>query len=146
MESNLDLMGAIDFRKGCYVGQELTVRTYHTGLVRKRILPVLLETPSSGTSLSAGSHTPHADIRASSTHAPGEGRVARPRGTGRLLSNIHGVGLALLRLEHVDGAARGDLQLAVESTDGSTEGIRVIPWRPDGWPLPDTLENQESDP
>lgn len=30
----------VDFRKGCYVGQELTVRTYHTGVVRKRILPV----------------------------------------------------------------------------------------------------------
>jgi len=30
----------VDFRKGCYVGQELTVRTYHTGLVRKRVMPV----------------------------------------------------------------------------------------------------------
>lgn len=41
-ESNIDLMGGIDFRKGCYVGQELTIRTHHTGVVRKRILPVLL--------------------------------------------------------------------------------------------------------
>ena len=32
----------VDFRKGCYVGQELTIRTYHTGVVRKRILPVQL--------------------------------------------------------------------------------------------------------
>lgn len=31
---------SVDFRKGCYVGQELTVRTYHTGILRKRILPV----------------------------------------------------------------------------------------------------------
>ena len=58
MESNLDVMGAckcfhsfviisqkmciVDFRKGCYVGQELTVRTYHTGVIRKRIFPVEL--------------------------------------------------------------------------------------------------------
>lgn len=58
MESNLDFMGAsescclplyfslngsqVDFRKGCYVGQELTVRTYHTGLVRKRTIPIQL--------------------------------------------------------------------------------------------------------
>jgi folate-binding protein YgfZ len=35
-------MFAVDFRKGCYVGQELTVRTYHTGVIRKRILPVEL--------------------------------------------------------------------------------------------------------
>ncbi|MCJ1281564.1 ccr4 associated factor [Xylographa opegraphella] len=41
-ESCLDYMGAVDFRKGCYVGQELVIRTQHTGVVRKRILPVLL--------------------------------------------------------------------------------------------------------
>lgn len=33
-------MSIVDFRKGCYVGQELTIRTYHTGVVRKRIVPV----------------------------------------------------------------------------------------------------------
>ncbi|RYO92248.1 hypothetical protein DL764_008160 [Monosporascus ibericus] len=42
LESNMDLMGGIDFRKGCYVGQELTIRTKHRGVVRKRILPCLL--------------------------------------------------------------------------------------------------------
>lgn len=31
-ESNIDYMGGIDFRKGCYVGQELTIRTHHTGV------------------------------------------------------------------------------------------------------------------
>jgi transferase CAF17, mitochondrial len=41
-ESNMDLMGGIDFRKGCYVGQELTIRTRHRGVVRKRILPCVL--------------------------------------------------------------------------------------------------------
>jgi folate-binding protein YgfZ len=61
MDSNLDIMGAgqflsasffnwpnftpVDFRKGCYVGQELTVRTYHTGVIRKRILPVTIHKP-----------------------------------------------------------------------------------------------------
>ncbi|KAF8915944.1 hypothetical protein CPB85DRAFT_1292511 [Mucidula mucida] len=39
MDCNLDMMGGLDFRKGCYVGQELTVRTYHTGVLRKRIYP-----------------------------------------------------------------------------------------------------------
>lgn len=41
-ESNLDLCGAIDFRKGCYVGQELTIRTRHRGVVRKRVLPCMI--------------------------------------------------------------------------------------------------------
>ena len=44
LESNMDLLNGIDFRKGCYVGQELTIRTRHTGVVRKRILPVQIET------------------------------------------------------------------------------------------------------
>lgn len=42
MESNFDISDAVDFRKGCYVGQELTVRTYHTGAIRKRVFPVLI--------------------------------------------------------------------------------------------------------
>jgi folate-binding protein YgfZ len=42
LESNMDHMQAIDFRKGCYLGQELTIRTFHTGVTRKRILPVQL--------------------------------------------------------------------------------------------------------
>ncbi|KAK0753122.1 hypothetical protein B0T18DRAFT_385243 [Schizothecium vesticola] len=42
LESNLDLMGGVDFRKGCYVGQELTIRTRHRGVVRKRVLPCVL--------------------------------------------------------------------------------------------------------
>ncbi|KZF26677.1 Aminomethyltransferase folate-binding domain-containing protein [Xylona heveae TC161] len=46
LESNIDFMGGVDFRKGCYVGQELTIRTHHTGVVRKRILPVLLYDPA----------------------------------------------------------------------------------------------------
>lgn len=42
MENNIDLAGGINFKKGCYVGQELTIRTKHTGVVRKRVLPVQL--------------------------------------------------------------------------------------------------------
>ena len=41
-EMNVDLMGGVDFRKGCYVGQELTIRTQHKGVVRKRVVPVSL--------------------------------------------------------------------------------------------------------
>ena len=41
MNCNIDLMGGIDFKKGCYVGQELTIRTHHTGVVRRRVVPVM---------------------------------------------------------------------------------------------------------
>ncbi|GAA5964528.1 hypothetical protein JCM21900_000630 [Sporobolomyces salmonicolor] len=36
LEANIDFMNGVDYRKGCYVGQELTARTHHKGVVRKR--------------------------------------------------------------------------------------------------------------
>ena len=32
----------VSFTKGCYIGQELTARTHHTGQIRKRIMPLQL--------------------------------------------------------------------------------------------------------
>jgi len=46
LEANLDQLNAISFNKGCYIGQELTARTHHQGLIRKRILPFHLEAVS----------------------------------------------------------------------------------------------------
>lgn len=40
---NLDLLNFIDYTKGCYSGQELTIRTFHRGTVRKRVGIVELE-------------------------------------------------------------------------------------------------------
>lgn len=39
-EGNLDQLNAISWTKGCYLGQELTARIEHRGLVKKRLLPV----------------------------------------------------------------------------------------------------------
>ena len=40
LEANLDLFSAVDFQKGCYIGQEVTARTKYRGLVKKKIVPV----------------------------------------------------------------------------------------------------------
>jgi folate-binding protein YgfZ len=41
LDAGLDELHAIDFEKGCYVGQELTARMKHRGTARKRLLPVV---------------------------------------------------------------------------------------------------------
>lgn len=49
LEFNVDLMGGIDFNKGCYLGQELVIRTHQRGVVRKRILPLRFHSLNSTT-------------------------------------------------------------------------------------------------
>lgn len=41
-EVNCDYLKGISFHKGCYLGQEFTARTYHTGVIRKRIMPITI--------------------------------------------------------------------------------------------------------
>lgn len=43
LESNCDYLHGVSFHKGCYLGQEFTARTYHTGVIRKRLMPLRLE-------------------------------------------------------------------------------------------------------
>ncbi len=42
IELNLDLLGAISFQKGCFIGQEVISRIHRKSNVRKRILPFIL--------------------------------------------------------------------------------------------------------
>jgi len=45
LEANQELLNAVSFHKGCYLGQELTARVNFTGVIRKRIVPLLLMDP-----------------------------------------------------------------------------------------------------
>jgi folate-binding protein YgfZ len=110
LECGMDELNAVDWDKGCYMGQELTARTRYRGLVRKRLFPVKIEgTPPA----------PGAALKLGETEA-GELRVTSADG---------GVGLALLRLEHLDAAMREGL---------SADSARVIPMVPDWMKLPQT--------
>ena len=83
-EANLDQLAGVNFRKGCYVGQEVVSRMEHRGTARSRILPVVLEgeAPPKGT-----------DIRA------GEKQI------GTLLSSSGTRALALIRLDRLAEAS-----------------------------------------
>ena len=108
LESNMDYMGGIDFRKGCYVGQELTIRTHHTGVVRKRILPVQLYNSDNLP------QTLKYDPVSSYMEPPPESTIKRLNGkgrsTGKWLGGIGNIGLALCRLESMtDIVLTGDI-------------------------------------
>jgi tRNA-modifying protein YgfZ len=40
LEYGLDELNAVDYKKGCYVGQELIARTHHLGIIRKEIVRI----------------------------------------------------------------------------------------------------------
>jgi folate-binding protein YgfZ len=101
-EADMDQLGGIDFRKGCYIGQEVVSRMQHRATARTRVVPVRLSGPAES----------GAEITAS----------ARPIG---MLGSVAGDrALALLRIDRADDAlAAGEPMLA--------GGIEVVPVRPD---------------
>ncbi|MCJ1448933.1 MAG: ccr4 associated factor [Stictis urceolatum] len=115
-DSSLDKASAVDFRKGCYVGQELVIRTQHTGVVRKRVLSVILyplndDPPTSlqdsycpvDAAIQPGTEVwPVGTITNTSTTATDNNkRNARP--VAKLIAGVGNVGLAIVRLELMVG-------------------------------------------
>jgi folate-binding protein YgfZ len=100
MNANIDLMKGIDFKKGCYIGQELTIRTHHTGVVRRRILPVSLYDAAYGppekleydNSFAFTSPERNTDIKKDDK---------RKRPTGKLIASVGNIGLGMCRLEQM---------------------------------------------
>ncbi|MGB5084310.1 MAG: folate-binding protein [Methylocystis silviterrae] len=91
-EANMDLLAGIDFKKGCYVGQEVVSRMKHRGLVRKRV-----------TKYRAQGGAP----------APGETIRAGDVEIGVTGSRLHEEGLALIRLDRLgDALAAGATPMA----------------------------------
>lgn len=82
VESGFEELNGVDFKKGCYVGQELTARMKYRGLAKKRLVPLAITggpTPVPGTPLLTA-----------------EGKEA-----GSIRSAVEGRALALVRLEHL---------------------------------------------
>ncbi|WP_198381178.1 folate-binding protein YgfZ [Roseomonas sp. KE2513] len=78
LEAGFDELGGIAWEKGCYMGQELTARTRYRGLLKRRLVPVLVE----------------GDIPPRDTPVTLDGATV-----GEMRSGRDGLGLALLRLE-----------------------------------------------
>jgi tRNA-modifying protein YgfZ len=84
LEAGFDELRGISWTKGCYMGQELTARTRYRGLLKRRLVPVAVDgpTPPRGTPVLSGG----AEV-------------------GEMRSGREGLGLALLRLDALDGRA-----------------------------------------
>tara|TARA_A100001037_G_scaffold204872_1_gene183276 strand:- start:305 stop:1243 length:939 start_codon:yes stop_codon:yes gene_type:complete len=102
LECNLDDLNAIDYEKGCYVGQELTARTHHRAKIRKRLFPVKSEGP-----------VPEAGLPV----------TFNDKDIGEMRSGAGQQGLALLRIESLRSAQSEDQPLMV----GETAIVPIIP-------------------
>jgi folate-binding protein YgfZ len=82
IEADFDLLNGIDFKKGCFVGQETTSRMKRRGQIKSRMLPIAFEgaAPAQGSEILAG------ELRA-----------------GEVLSGAEGRAMALLRLVRAAG-------------------------------------------
>ncbi|MGI9410358.1 MAG: YgfZ/GcvT domain-containing protein [Hyphomicrobiaceae bacterium] len=88
-EALYDELSSVDFRKGCFIGQEVVSRMQHRGSARKRIIPVVGE----------GALTPDAEITAGDSVIGRIGSVSDTRA------------LALVRLDRADEAKHKGVSL-----------------------------------
>jgi folate-binding protein YgfZ len=94
-EADMDQLNGVDFKKGCFVGQEVVARMQYRGLTRNRVIKVLLEgaRPEPGAIVMAG------EIK-----------------VGVMGSSAGGHGLALLRLDRAEEAAQAGQALVTGET------------------------------
>jgi folate-binding protein YgfZ len=85
LENGFEELNGVDWKKGCYVGQELTARMKYRALTRKRLTPVRIEGP---------------------TPQPGTAVMLDDQEAGEMRSTQGALGLALLRLEVIEQAEK----------------------------------------
>lgn len=78
-ECNFDQIGGVDFKKGCYVGQEVVSRTEHRSNARKRLVPMAFDNaaPETGTDISGNGKSVGQITSSAGRHALGLIRLDR---------------------------------------------------------------------
>jgi folate-binding protein YgfZ len=98
LEGNFEELNGVDFKKGCYVGQELTARMKHRGTARRRMLPLrgASALPSSGAKIIDEAGREIGELRGSiGDIGMGEFRLDRLKEARQLTAD--GVTLSVLR-------------------------------------------------
>ena len=109
LEAGLHLLGAIDFEKGCYVGQEVTARIHYRGLVKRRLLPI-----SASGKLTPVQVLQRGDIAIGQTGSTAD------------LPNGRGIALASLRLDAVHESLAGTAELTTDN--GQIISLHIPDW------------------
>ena len=116
------------------MGQELTIRTYHTGVTRKRIVPVQFYRPDEPLTncLTLDRTFDHVLPQSQSRIDNNEANTSMGlRPIGKFCSGIFNVGLALVRLEHVFDASNEHVLVGAN-------GLRLRAFAPDWFPTTKT--------
>lgn len=110
-DMNMDLLGGVDFAKGCFVGQEVVSRMKHRGTARRRI--VLVEADRS-------------------LPIPGTAITANGRAAGRLGTVLGSRGLAMVRIDRVGAdAMAGDVPVRLSPPPGAPFVLTAPPMAED---------------
>jgi folate-binding protein YgfZ len=114
-DADMDQLGGVDFKKGCYIGQEVVSRMEHRGTARRRfvIATGASPLPDAGTAVMAGE-----------------------RAVGTLGSHAGATGIALVRLDRVKEAMDARLPIIA---GGTTLSLSLPPWAKFGWPAAATV-------
>jgi folate-binding Fe-S cluster repair protein YgfZ len=107
--ANLDLVGGLSFKKGCYPGQEIVARTHYLGKLKRRMYR--LRVPE-GVSPRPGD--------------PVYGTGAEPVGTVVDAQPHPQGGIEALAVLRIDAASTGELHLG--SPEGSAVVIQPLPY------------------
>lgn len=155
LECNMDYTSGVDFRKGCYVGQELTIRTHHTGVVRKRILPVQLYDGEPRVPKALPVYDPKfsSSLPPQGTEIFKTKKDPKPRSAGKWLAGIGNIGLALCRLETMtdgwlSGQRRAEEEFKMEWTElaegeeGRKIAVKILAHVPTWLPVSGTAKPQ----
>lgn len=100
---NMDLLNGVNFKKGCFIGQEVASRMRRRGTIRKRTFAIVFDGPAPD---------PGAPVNASAGPA-----------IGRITSTSNDFGLAILRTDRLVGAGG----LSATLTAGDTPCRAVCP-------------------
>ena len=130
---NLDARGAIDFSKGCYLGQEIVTRAQYRGGVKRRLVRGCFAAEADTPASAVDAHAGHA-IESNSCFAPDMPEIAvgaAVHKNGRPIGQLVAVGLTLEReaLAVINLAALNDDPTTPPLTvGGTTFTLRNLPY------------------